>query len=43
AFFNRIAREFRNNNYINRSIGRGGSIAWSARSLDLNPLDFYLW
>ena len=23
--------------------GRGGPIAWPARSPDLNPLDFHLW
>jgi hypothetical protein len=38
-----IAREFLNNNYTNRWIGRRGPIAWPARSPDLNPLDFYLW
>jgi hypothetical protein len=26
-----------------RWIGRGGSIAWPPRSLDLTPLDFFLW
>ena len=24
-------------------IGRGGSIAWPTRSLDITPLDFFLW
>jgi len=43
AHFSRIAREFLNNNYTNRWIGRRGPIAWPARSPDLNPLDFYLW
>ncbi|EFN79901.1 hypothetical protein EAI_14953, partial [Harpegnathos saltator] len=35
AHFSRIAREYLNNNYINRWIGRGGPIAWPARSPDL--------
>lgn len=26
-----------------RWIGRGGPVAWPARSPDLTPLDFYLW
>ncbi|EZA58874.1 hypothetical protein X777_00695 [Ooceraea biroi] len=43
AYFSRTAREFLNNNYINRWIGRGGPIVWPARSSALNPLDFYLW
>ena len=43
AHFSRVAREFLNNNYTNRWIGRRGPIAWPARSPDLNPLDFYLW
>ena len=43
AYFSRITREFLNNNYTNRWIGRRGPIAWPARSPDLNPLNFYLW
>ena len=43
AHFSCITREFLNNNYINRWIGRGRPIAWPACSPDLNPLDFYLW
>jgi hypothetical protein len=42
AHFNRNAREFLNNNYTNRWIGRRGPIAWPARSPDLNPLEYYL-
>lgn len=29
--------------YPDRWIGRGGPVAWPARSPDLTPLDFYLW
>ena len=32
-----------NETFPNRWIGRGGPIAWPARSPDLNPLDFFLW
>lgn len=28
---------------FDRWIGRGGSVAWPARSPDLTPLDFFLW
>jgi len=41
SIFQSPAQEFLNNNYINRWIDRGGLIAWSARSPDLNPLNFY--
>ena len=40
--FSRVARQFLNRHFANKWIGRGGPIAWSARSLDLNPLDFHL-
>lgn len=45
AHFSLIARNWLNqpNHYENRWIGRGGPIAWPARSPDLNPCDFYLW
>lgn len=36
-------REFLNEAYPNRWIGRGAPVAWPARSPDLNPLDFFLW
>ncbi|OXU18325.1 hypothetical protein TSAR_009497 [Trichomalopsis sarcophagae] len=39
----RIVRNFLNDRFPNRWIGRGGPIAWPRRSLDLTPLDFYLW
>jgi hypothetical protein len=41
--FSGIAREFLDNSYPDRWIGRGGPVLWPARSPDLNPLDFYLW
>ena len=41
--FNRVARQFLNQHFANKWIGRGGSIAWPARPPDLNPLDFHLW
>ena len=41
--FSRVARQFLNQHFANKWIGRGGSIAWPARSPDLNPLDFHLW
>ena len=41
--FSRVARQFLNRHFANKWIGRGGPIAWPARSPDLNPLDFHLW
>ncbi|KZC07313.1 hypothetical protein WN55_07724, partial [Dufourea novaeangliae] len=29
--------------YPNKWIGRGGLVSWPPRSLDLTPLDFFLW
>lgn len=43
AYFSRVAREFLDNAYPARWIGRAGPVPWPARSPDLNPLDFYLW
>ena len=40
--FNRVARQFLNQHFANKWIDRGDSIAWPARSPDLNPLDFHL-
>ena len=37
-----VARQFLNRPFANKLIGRGGPIAWPARSPDLNPLDFHL-
>lgn len=36
-------REWLNQTFGNRWIGRGGPIAWPARSPDLTPLDYFLW
>lgn len=38
-----IVREYLNDKFPGRWIGRGGPIPWPARSPDLNPIDFYLW
>ena len=45
AHFNLNARQvLSSRNYFrNRWIGRGGPVAWPARSPDLNPLDYFLW
>lgn len=41
--FSRAVREHLNATFNLRWIGRGGPVAWPARSPDLNPCDFYLW
>ena len=41
--FSRVARQFLSRHFANKWIGRGGPVAWPARSLDFNPLDFHLW
>lgn len=43
AHFALNVRQFLNETYGNRWIGRGGPNSWPARSPDLNPLDFYFW
>lgn len=43
AHFARSVREWLEENFPNRWIGRGGPISWPARSPDLNPLDFFVW
>ena len=43
SHFSRVAGQFLNQHFANKWIGRGGPIAWPARSPDLNPLDFHLW
>ena len=39
--FSRVVREYLNVRLREKWIGRGGPIQWPARSLDLNPLDFF--
>lgn len=41
--YHRIVRQFLNQTYPNRWIGRGGTIGWPARSPGLTPIDFFLW
>jgi len=36
-------REYLNESFPNRWLGRGGPVAWPPRSPDLKPLDYYLW
>ncbi len=36
-------RTFLNEHFPQQLIGRGGPVAWPARSPDLNLLDFFLW
>ena len=38
-----VVREYLDQVFPNRWIGRRGSKEWPARSPDLNPLDFFLW
>ena len=41
--FGQIVREYLDQAYPGRWIGRGGLRAWPTRSPDLTPLDFFLW
>ena len=43
AHFARNVREWMDEHFPNRWIGRGGPMLWPARSPDLNPLDFFVW
>lgn len=43
AHFTRIVRDYLNEEFNNRWIGRRGTIEWPARSPDLTPMDFFLW
>lgn len=43
AHFSHVARDYLNNTFPNRWIGRGGPIAWPPRSPDCTPIDFFLW
>lgn len=41
--YDRRVRQFLNERFPGRWIGRRGPIEWPARSPDLSPLDFFLW
>ena len=43
AHFSTDVRQYLDNHFPNRWIGRGGPIRWAPRSPDLTPLDFILW
>lgn len=43
AHFRLTVRQWLDENYPRRWIGRGGPIPWPARCPDLTPCDFYLW
>jgi hypothetical protein len=43
AHFSRIVRDYLNQQFPNRWIGRGSSFPWPPRSPDLTCMDFYLW
>ena len=41
--YTRHVRDYLNESFHNRWLGRGGPVAWPPRSPDLTPLDYYLW
>ena len=41
--YTRHVREYLNEFFSNRWLGRGGPVAWPPRSPDFTPLDYYLW
>ena len=43
AHSTRIVRDWLDQRFPGRWIGRGGPVSWPLRSPDLNPLDFFLW
>lgn len=43
AHFSIVARNYLNNTFPQKWIGRGGPQPWPARSPDLNPLDYFFW
>ena len=43
AHFSTDVRQYLDNHFPNRWIGRGAPIRWAPRSPDLTPLDFFLW
>ena len=43
AHYSRAVRNFLNDAYQDKWIGRNGAVYWPARSPDLNKLDYFLW
>lgn len=43
AHYSLMVRDYLNNTFGRRWIGRGGPLPWPARSPDLTPCDFWLW
>ena len=43
AHFALDVREYLNNVFPNRWIGRGGPVQWPPRSPDLTPMDIFIW
>jgi len=41
--YTRHVRQYLNDSFLNRWLGRGGPVAWPPRSPDLTPLNYYLW
>ena len=41
--FTRIARQYLNDHFPGKWIGRKGSVAWPPPSPGLNPIDFHVW
>ena len=41
--YTRHVRDYLNESFPNRWLGRGGPVAWLPKSPDLKPLDYYLW
>ena len=41
--FSQVVRQYVNQKFPNRWIGRGGTPNWPPRSPDLNPLDYHVW
>ena len=41
--FDLDVREYLNNVFPNRWIGRGGPVQWPPRSPDLTPMDLFIW
>jgi len=43
SHYTRHVREYLNESFPNRWLGRGGPVAWAPKSPDLTSLDYYLW